>query len=161
MYVCAYSLLLFITQRPCSFISIFIYIYIIYFIYVAGYVYVYIVHESAADGSGAISRVEASVLFLLAGTSLILNQFRMIYRILVEIASPWYMSGGKKRACVGLPYSSGFDYFSYLPRYIHSIYVCMYTTTIGQQKSQNTTALPSPGISVMRHDAIQNEKYIT
>lgn len=103
---------------------------------------VYIVHESAADGSGAISRVEASVLFLLAGTSLILNQFRMIYRILVEIASPWYMSGGKKRACVGLPYVSGFVCFSYLPRSIHSIYVYMYTTTIGQQKSQTQPRCP-------------------
>lgn len=48
----------------------------------------YIVHGSAADGSGAIGRIEARVLFSLAEMSLILNQFRMIYRILVEIASP-------------------------------------------------------------------------
>jgi len=51
------------------------------------------------------------------------------------------------RACVECTHS-GFVCFPYLSRSSCSIYIMyMYTTTIGQQKSQNTTALPSPGLS--------------
>jgi len=45
-------------------------------------------YRAAADNGSAVGRVEARVLFSRAGMSRISNQFRMIYRIQVEIASP-------------------------------------------------------------------------